>query len=172
LLPGVQPLRVMADGQGRFGFRDLPAGSFNLTATRPGWTDGAYGRTRPGGPTLPLRLTDGERASGVAVSLWRFATIAGRVTDESGDPLVNAPVQVLRRSTVGGRTKLIMSTQDSTDDQGSYRIGMLEPGEYVVAVAVQPPSSQMPFMAADGPMIRDVMVTARAAVASAPFIRT
>ena len=85
-LPGAQPLRVMADAQGRFGFRDLPAGLFNVTATRPGWVDGAYGRTRPGGPTLPLVLPDGERVSGVVVPLWRYASIAGRVVDESGDP--------------------------------------------------------------------------------------
>jgi len=33
-LPGAQPLRVMADGQGRFGFRDLPKGRFNINAPR------------------------------------------------------------------------------------------------------------------------------------------
>ena len=47
-IPGAQPLRVMADGQGRFGFRDLPKGRFNLVSTRPGWSDGAYGRTAAG----------------------------------------------------------------------------------------------------------------------------
>src|SRR5262245_59943305 len=64
-LPGSQALRVMADGQGRFGFRDLPPGRFNLATTRPGWVDGGYGRTRPSGPTQPLALTAGEKISGV-----------------------------------------------------------------------------------------------------------
>ena len=72
-LPGSQPLRVMADGQGRFGFRNLPAGRFNVTATRAGWVDGAFGRTRPSGPTLPISLLDGDRASGVNIPLWRYA---------------------------------------------------------------------------------------------------
>ncbi len=49
-IPGAQPIRVMADAQGRFGFRDLPPGRFSLTTARPGWVDGAYGRTRPAGP--------------------------------------------------------------------------------------------------------------------------
>jgi hypothetical protein len=147
-LPGVQQLRVMADGQGRFGFRDLPAGRFNVAATRPGWVDGAYGRTRPGGPTLPLALTEGERVANVTVPMWRYATIAGTVMDESGDPLVNAQVQVLKRSTIGGKASLTMYQQDSTDDRGAYRISQLEPGEYVVVVPMQPPTMDLPLAAA------------------------
>ena len=136
-LPSVQPLRVMTDSQGRFGFRDLPAGRFNITASRPGWVDGAYGRTRPAGPALPLALTDGERVSGVVVPLWRYASVAGTVLDESGEPIVNAPVRILKRTTIGGRVRLTMGSADMTDDRGNYRIGMLEPGEYVVAVPAQ-----------------------------------
>ena len=83
-IPGAQPIRVMADGQGRFGFRDLPRGRFNLSSARPGWVDGAYGRTRPAGPTLPLVLADGEKVSGVTVPMWRFAAVTGMVIDESG----------------------------------------------------------------------------------------
>src|SRR6186713_2719707 len=47
-LGGSQPVRVLADGQGRFAFRDLPKGRFSITASRPGYVDGAYGRLRPG----------------------------------------------------------------------------------------------------------------------------
>ena len=136
-LPSVQPLRVMTDSQGRFGFRDLPAGRFNITASRPGWVDGAYGRTRPAGPALPLALADGERVSGVIVPLWRYASVAGTVLDESGEPIVNAPVRVLKRTTVGGQVRLMLSSSDTTDDRGTYRVGMLEPGEYIVAVPMQ-----------------------------------
>lgn len=162
-LPGVQPLRVMADGQGRFGFRGLPAGGFNITASRPGWVDGAYGRTRPGGPGLPLRLTDGERVSGVVVPVWRYASISGTVVDDSGDPIVNAPVRVLRRSTIGGRTRLTMGAQDTTDDRGMYRISMLEPGDYVVAVPMQRNPTDMAPMVADRLLTEVIAVRATAA---------
>ncbi|HXT70142.1 MAG TPA: carboxypeptidase-like regulatory domain-containing protein [Vicinamibacterales bacterium] len=133
-IPGASPIRVMADAQGRFGFRDLPPGRFSIATMRPGWLDGAYGRTRPSGPTLALALTAGEKVSGVNVPMWRYASISGRVVDESGDALVNKPVRVLKRVIQGGRVRLVLNSQDSTDDRGLYRVSMLEPGEYIVAV--------------------------------------
>ena len=133
-VPGTAPIRALADGQGRFAFRDLPKGRFNLTATKPGYVDGAYGRMRPAGPTLALDLAENEKVSNVAISLWKYGAVAGTVVDEQGEPLVNTSVRVLKRGIVGGQWRLTPGAQDSTDDRGVYRIGMLEPGEYVVAV--------------------------------------
>ena len=167
IVSGAQPIRVMADGQGRFGFRDMPAGSFSITSTRPGWVDGAYGRTRPSGPALPLALTDGERVSGVTVPMWRYAAIAGTVNDESNDPIVNMPVRVLKRTITGGKTTLREYGSDQTDDHGNFRVTQLEPGDYVVVVPFQQPSGELPFVpAGDAAVLRDVMVT-RVAAASA-----
>ena len=55
--PGAQPVpfgapgggmpRLMTDSEGRFVFRNLPKGTFNLTAQKPGYVEGAYGRLRP-----------------------------------------------------------------------------------------------------------------------------
>src|SRR5690349_10824261 len=132
-LPGNTPIRIMADAQGRFGFRDLPAGRFNITTQRPGWVDGAYGRTRPAGPTLALTLANGEKVSNVSVPMWKYASIAGVVVDETGDPVVTKTVRVLKRTIAGGKIRLVQSSQDTTDDRGMFRIGMLEPGEYLVA---------------------------------------
>ena len=131
-----RPIRALADGQGRFVFRDLPKGSYGLTATKPGHVDGAYGRLRPSGPTLSLDLADGERASGVSIAVWRYAAIAGFVQDELGEPVVNTAVRVLRRQIIGGQWRFVPGAQDQTDDRGAYRIGTLEPGEYAVAVAM------------------------------------
>ena len=98
-----RPIRALADGQGRFVFRDLPKGNYGLTATKAGHSDGAYGRMRPSGPQLPFELGDGERASGVSIGLWRFAAITGFVQDELGEPIVGTTVRVLRRQIVGGQ---------------------------------------------------------------------
>ncbi len=162
-LSGTTPIRALADGQGRFAFRDLPKGRFNLSATKPGYVDGAYGRMRPAGPTLPFELSDGERASGVSISLWKYAAIAGFVTDEQGDPLVNASVRTLKRAVVGGQWRLTPGPQDATDDRGAYRIGMLEPGEYVVVVPMNQGERMidLPPMGGDG--ARDVMTFVAAA---------
>lgn len=148
-IPGTTPIRALADSEGRFAFRDLPRGRFNLSATKPGYVDGAYGRMRPAGPTLSLELGESERVSGVTIPLWKYAAIAGLVVDEQGDPLVNSAVRVLKRTIVGGQWRLTPGAQDTTDDRGVYRIGMLEPGEYVVAV---PMSSNMMMIDMPAPM--------------------
>ncbi len=136
-VPGAQPLRVMADGQGRFGFRDLPAGNFTITTSRPGWSDGSYGRTRPQGPGTAISLKDGEKVSGVNIPMWKFASIAGSVIDERGEPLVGMPVRVLRKTLAGGKIRFDQAASDRTDDRGMYRMGMLEPGDYLVVVPMQ-----------------------------------
>lgn len=130
---GFVPLRALADGQGRFAFRALPKGRFSLTASRPGYVDGAYGRLRPGGTPLLLDLTDGTRSGDADIMIWRYAAIAGTVIDEHNEPIVGAPVRVFRRDYVSGRRRLTDSGTDMTDDRGQYRVGSLEPGEYVVA---------------------------------------
>ena len=165
---GSTPIRVMADAQGRFGFRDLPVGRFNISTMRPGWVDGAYGRTRPAGPALPLSLAAGEKVSGLTVPMWRYAVIAGRVVDESGDPLVSKSVRVLKRTTTGGKVRLVMSSIDSTDDRGMFRIGQLEPGEYLVAV---PMDSGMDFVFATEAAKMDVAAMRAVEVAAVAGVR-
>src|SRR6476619_4209527 len=41
---------VLSTSDGRFFFRDLPPGTFAITATKMGYVDGASGRRRPLGP--------------------------------------------------------------------------------------------------------------------------
>ncbi|HUR21039.1 MAG TPA: carboxypeptidase-like regulatory domain-containing protein [Vicinamibacterales bacterium] len=139
---GFTPLRALSDGQGRFAFRALPKGLFSLTATRPGFVDGAYGRMRPGGTPLSLELTENLRTGDADIMIWRYAAIAGTVLDEHNEPLVGAPVRVLRRDYVSGRRRLTESGSDSTDDRGQFRVGSLEPGDYIVVL----PMTQRPSL--------------------------
>jgi hypothetical protein len=142
-LPGAAPLRVLADGQGRFAFKSLPPGSFSLSATKPGFADGAHGRRRPEGPTQPVVLDDGDRVTDAQVPLWRLSAITGVVTDERGEPVVDANVQALVRTTVAGMPKLNAGPTDQTDDRGVYRIGRLTPGDYVVVLLSGRPGEQV-----------------------------
>jgi hypothetical protein len=50
--PGTTP-RAMTNANGYFVFRRLTKGSYSLTASRPGYVDGAPGRRRPGGTSAP-----------------------------------------------------------------------------------------------------------------------
>ena len=84
---------AITNGSGRFVFRRLPKGSFGLTAIKPGYVEGAYGRSRPGGSSAMVELADGQR-SDVVIPMWRFAALSGTVIDEAGEPLVGVDVRV------------------------------------------------------------------------------
>jgi hypothetical protein len=139
---GPQRITMMADADGWFAFRDLPAGRLSLNADSPGYAGGGYKQTRPGGSSQPLALTDGERVGDVALKLWKQASITGTVTDEAGEPVVGVFVRVLRRTIVGGRPVLQLSGAGrSTDDRGVYRAFDITPGDYVVCL----PATQTTF---------------------------
>ncbi len=135
-LAGFTPLRAQADGDGRFAFRALPKGNFSISSTRPGWADGAAGRTRPGGPARGVTLTDDQRVGDIEIPMWRHASISGVVLDENNEPLVGAQVRVLRREFNAGYRRLTLGASDTTDDRGQYRISGLEAGEYLVVVPI------------------------------------
>ena len=131
--PGSQGPRILTGSDGRFVFRDLRRGEHTITATKPGYVDGAYGRNRAGGPTTPLTLNENERVGDVVIRLWKQAAISGTVADESGELLVGVQVRAYRRAVAGGRRRFLPSSSGTTDDRGIYRIGSLLPGDYIVA---------------------------------------
>ncbi len=57
-------LMLMTDDAGRFEFRDLPAGRFVVSVTKPGYVATTYGAQRPQTPGLTIALTDGQRVTG------------------------------------------------------------------------------------------------------------
>jgi hypothetical protein len=130
--PGTTP-RAMTNANGYFVFRQLTKGSYSLTASRPGYVDGAPGRRRPGGTSAPVDIEEGQRVADVVIPLWRHATISGTVTDEAGEPIIGAQVTGLQQRLVGGAYRIGRRTVATTDDRGVYRLASLEPGEYLVA---------------------------------------
>jgi hypothetical protein len=130
---------AVANAEGRFVFRDVPAGTYTLTATRNGYSPGATGRRRPGGPTRTFTIADGARVTDAAVSMWRLATISGSVRDDRGEPVIGMFVTAMRAVMVAGRVILNFGGGgEATDDRGFYRIHNLEPGSYVLMVRTTP----------------------------------
>lgn len=139
--------RAITNGNGQFVFRRLQKGTFGLTAQKPGYVEGAYGRSRPGGSSAMVELADGQRTSDVVIPMWRFAALAGTVSDEAGEPLVGVEVRAFERRYIAGRRKLSAGVSQSTDDRGMYRFGNLAPGEYVVGFVSR--EVTMPISAAE-----------------------
>lgn len=133
--PGAPHPRILTGADGRFVFRNLPRGSYSLTATRNGFTDGAYGRLRPAGPSLPLPVAEGERIGDITVRMWKHAAISGTVVDESGERQVLVPVTAYRRTIAAGRRRFVAARTMPTDDRGVFRLGSLIPGDYIVGTS-------------------------------------
>ncbi|MEO7191036.1 MAG: carboxypeptidase-like regulatory domain-containing protein [Vicinamibacterales bacterium] len=136
-LPGqAGPQQVIADAEGRFVFRALAAGSYTFSAAATGYLTGNLGQRRPEGAGQPFDLVEGQRTGDLIIRLWRAATIGGTVVDESGHPVGEVSVQIVRRTSAGGRAVLSpQPTYTRTDDRGVYRRSNLPPGDYLVAVA-------------------------------------
>ncbi len=126
--------QILTGADGRFLFRDLPKGSFGIVATKTGYSDGAYGRRRPGGPSQQLALAEAERVGDVVIRMWKHGAVSGTVADEIGEPLVGIEVVAFRRTIVSGLQRFVGAGGGGTDDRGIYRIANLSPGDYIIAI--------------------------------------
>lgn len=126
------------DQQGRYEIKDLPAGRYTLTANKGGFVGLQYGQRRPYEAGKPLEIKDGELVERADFSLPRGSVITGRVTDEFGEPVAEAMVQVMRYRYFEGQRRLVMVARpDQTDDIGQYRIFGLPPGDYYVSATLR-----------------------------------
>lgn len=133
--PPIQSYLQVTTPKGRFAFLDLPASeTYFLTAKKPGYLDGGYGRIDPRGPSAPLALKDGQWLGDVRVTMSHPGSISGTVVDERGEPIVGAHVRVLPQVLISGRTQWLAGAIARTDDRGAYRIPGLGPGKYAVSV--------------------------------------
>lgn len=124
---------VGTDDQGRFRFAALPAASYTLSATKPGFVTVFHGEKRPGrGPGVPVAIAAGQRAS-VSLTMHPGAAITGTITDARGNPMSSVPVLAVEVRPKGASTGA--PARATTDDRGVYRIFGLAPGDYVVSAA-------------------------------------
>src|SRR5688572_4247253 len=75
------------DADGRYEFRNLPAGRYTVSASKNGYVTISYGQRRPNEPGSPLDLADRQVADKVDFALPRGGIITGRVLDEYGEPV-------------------------------------------------------------------------------------
>jgi protocatechuate 3,4-dioxygenase beta subunit len=140
------------DAQGAFEFRDLPEGSYRLSAN-PGQYAAAYlptvfGAKKLIGPGIfdpgqPIQLAAGQAFAKATIALPRGGVITGRVSDENGDPLARVQVYTLFYP-AGSSRPMRTGMAGQTDDLGQYRLFGLTPGDYVVVAEVRSPTFVQP----------------------------
>ncbi len=127
------------DAEGRYDFAELPAGRYNLSVSRSGYVSLSFGQQRPFEQGRPLDLGSAQEADKIDFALPRGGVIAGRVTDELGEPLAGVRVQAMRYQYLpNGRRQLTPVGMGGffgpmSNDLGEFRLYSLMPGTYVVS---------------------------------------
>ncbi|HVW09762.1 MAG TPA: carboxypeptidase-like regulatory domain-containing protein [Bryobacteraceae bacterium] len=106
----------------------LSCGKLNLTAAR---------QTFLPGRSMQVELTAGTEAHNIRLELTPQAAITGRIVDQYGDPVANAPVLAKRSQIVDGEREYGPSAGGSTNDIGEYRIAALPAGSYLICTGEQ-----------------------------------
>ena len=134
-LPGGRA--TLTDDGGRFELSDLPAGRYSVTASKSGFITLSWGQRRPLQAGTPLQLGDGQQMKGVDFRLPRGGAIAGRISDEDGEPIPGATVRVMRYQYQQGDRRLVQAGGGQTDDKGQYRVWGLMPADYYVTATAR-----------------------------------
>jgi protocatechuate 3,4-dioxygenase beta subunit len=129
---------AVTDEQGKWEIRDLPAGRFNLNASKGGYVALDFGQRRPFEQGRPIELADSQVLENVNFNLPKGSVIAGRVNDEFGDPVAEAMVAAMRYRYFNGQRRLVPAGRFSqTDDGGNFRIYGLPPGDYYLSATLR-----------------------------------
>jgi len=148
LLSGQLGVRRMTttDGNGRYEFTEVGEGRYNVSAAKGGYVMLQYGQRRAFEPGSQVAVADGQDLTQVDFTLPRGSVIAGRITDEFGEPIAGAQIQVQRyQYTPGGQRRLVFAGGTGfvqTDDRGEFRAYGLMPGGYIVSGVVRQPMPQ------------------------------
>jgi hypothetical protein len=142
---------VNTDAEGLYEFTELPAGRYYIFVTRSGFVSLQFGQRRPFESGRPLDVGNAQIVEKIDFALPRGGVIAGRVTDELGEPLAGVRMQLMRyQYLASGQRRLVpvsgmgMPFGITTNDLGEFRLYSLMPGTYIVSAA----SSEMGIMMA------------------------
>jgi hypothetical protein len=129
------PQTATSDASGHFSIEHVAAGRYDLRVACVGYLATQYGQDKADKPGAVLTLVAGQKMTDLLFRLQRTAVIAGRITDEDGEPVRQASVEVFSRTTVRGKFNTEQAGAASTDDLGEYRVFDLPPGNYFIVAS-------------------------------------
>ncbi len=125
---------------GRFAFDHLPAAKYHLTASKRGFKlsfydeHGDYSTSIVTGSRNPSNVDPAD----LVFRLAPGAVLRGVVTDDGGDPVERARVQLYRKPENGKAGAPEEAGVQFTDDAGGYEFSGLAAGTYFLAVTAEP----------------------------------
>lgn len=123
------------NAQGWFQIPNVEAGSYDCSATAPGYHPG------PSRGGVRLAVPASGLPKPLLIRLYPMSRVSGRVTDSDGDPIVDGTVYLLRRGWRNGREIWSADSQTMIDGRGEYRTEAITAGRYLVMVRPHLPAS-------------------------------
>ena len=134
---GPVQLATFTGPDGRFQISGVAQGQTFLTAEKPGFFDEQA--LHPGSYTPQNTAVNvGPGTNEFRLQLTPEAKIRGRVLDPDGEPIEGLQLQLVTREISEGRKQLQPGMMANTDENGSYRIEGLTPGQYFLRTMAHP----------------------------------
>ena len=114
-------LPVEADLSGRFEFKGLQPGAYEIDAEGVGYY-GSMAIGLPGKSVPSFTLSAGQTLTAITLRLTPGSAVSGRIADEDDDPLAGIQVHLFRWLYSSGGKELRETGHSDTDDRGRYRI--------------------------------------------------
>ena len=137
---GPQQRTTFSDGDGRFQFEAVPAGSISLSAQKPGYFGEQELRN-----SVVRQVEVGPKSDSVVLKLTPEGVIAGKVTTTDGAPLEHVPLTLTYLNVREGRRHWEPKGNSSTTEDGRFRFANLRPGTYYIAAGPLTPQMDSVF---------------------------
>ncbi len=135
LRPKLHELIASTDNEGKFVFEGLDPATYLLSADHAGYLNQSYGTRIPGLLGGGLEIRAGSRVSDVVITMTPQGIIAGKVTDEDGDPVAGVEVKVYQTYGFINTRGVRMAGSAPLNPDGTFMVGNLMPGRYYVAAS-------------------------------------
>jgi Carboxypeptidase regulatory-like domain len=137
---------LITSEDGRFQFQGLAAGKYSLAGQRQGYINAGYDAHQQYATAIVTGA--GLDTEHLVLRLAPAGLLAGKVLDESGEPVRHGMVTVYFEDHSSGIGRIQQFRFAQTDDQGEYEATPLMPGTYFVSVRATPwyavhPSTQV-----------------------------
>jgi Carboxypeptidase regulatory-like domain len=127
---------LVTSENGKFEFKGLPAGKYDLHGARRGFISASYDQHDQFSSAIVTG--SGLETEALVLRLAPAAIIAGKILDEAGEPVRHATATLYYDDHSGGVDQIRQARATQTDDQGAYEIAGVMPGTYFLSASAKP----------------------------------